>query len=241
VLVFDGWVEYPYSQTMFAAWQAGAMYDAPTIEARDVNGKWRTVIEQFGYMAGMPRQASLPLSGDRLPAGCRQLRISSNLEIYFDRIRIVTSEPCQQVLTCVARLVAADVAEVGFARRSTFDQRRPFYDYQQRAPFWDTRHMAGFYSSFGPVLPLVASVDDASAIIGPGEEIRLRFEQPAEPPEAGWVRRYVLELDGWTKDMDLYTKDGETLEPIPARIPDRPALGREELHRQFNQRFRLGR
>ena len=28
------WIEYPYSQTMFASWQAGASWDAPTLEAR---------------------------------------------------------------------------------------------------------------------------------------------------------------------------------------------------------------
>ncbi|MCA9290496.1 MAG: VCBS repeat-containing protein, partial [Phycisphaerales bacterium] len=44
VLVVDGWVEYPYSQTMFAAWQAGASYDAPTIEARGSDGRWVTVL-----------------------------------------------------------------------------------------------------------------------------------------------------------------------------------------------------
>ena len=40
VLAVDGWVEYPYSQTVFAAWQAGEEYSAPTLEARDAYGVW---------------------------------------------------------------------------------------------------------------------------------------------------------------------------------------------------------
>jgi hypothetical protein len=61
VLIADGWVEYPYSQTNFAAWQAGADYRAPTLEARGADGRWSLVSEQFGYPAGMPRQMALPL------------------------------------------------------------------------------------------------------------------------------------------------------------------------------------
>ncbi|MCP4040683.1 MAG: tetratricopeptide repeat protein, partial [Gammaproteobacteria bacterium] len=61
MLVADGWVEYPYSQTMFAAWQAEAEFAAPTLEARGEDGAWHTVMEQFGYPAGMPRRMSVPL------------------------------------------------------------------------------------------------------------------------------------------------------------------------------------
>ena len=80
VLVIDGWVEYPYSQTMFAAWQAGADYTAPTLEARDAGGQWHTVLEQFGYPAGMPRRMSVPLAS--LPAGslsAAELTLSTRL------------------------------------------------------------------------------------------------------------------------------------------------------------------
>ena len=61
VLIADGWVEYPYSQTNFAAWQASADYRAPSLEARGADGSWTLIFEQFGYPAGMPRQMALPL------------------------------------------------------------------------------------------------------------------------------------------------------------------------------------
>ena len=67
VLMIDGWVEYPYSQTMFAAWQANADINAPSLDVRDANGNWQTLLEQFGYPAGMPRRMALPL--EKLPEG----------------------------------------------------------------------------------------------------------------------------------------------------------------------------
>ena len=93
-LLMDGWVEYPYAQTMFAAWQASATYEAPTLEARDATGAWRIVQEQFGYPAGMPRTAAYPL--DALPEGCDALRLRTNQEMYWDRLRVVVGEPAAE-------------------------------------------------------------------------------------------------------------------------------------------------
>ena len=63
--------------------------------------------------------------------------------------------------------------------------------------------------------PLVANTDDALAIIGPGEEIHLEFAALDGPPPTGWTRRLVLESNGWCKDMDLFTHEGETVGPMP--------------------------
>lgn len=240
VLVFDGWVEYPYSQTMFAAWQAKATFDAPTIEAQDEQGEWHTVVEQFGYMAGMPRRSAFPLPVEKLPAGCTTLRITSNIEIYWDRISIARQEECDQVRKTNLPLTSATVNEAGFAKRHTFSQRRPYYDYNRRDPFWDTRHMTGNYTKFGDALPLVQAVDDASAIFGPGEEVRLSYLATLDDIPNGWTRRFVLETNGWAKDKDLFTRDGDTLAPIPIRPSSKDDSQRNLLHQRFNRRFRVG-
>jgi len=234
-LVIDGWVEYPYSQTMFAAWQAGADYRAPTLSARGADGRWRVVIEQFGYPAGMPRRMSLPMAG--LPGGTTALRLTTNQEIYWDRIAVVGAEPCPAARRHVIQAASARLARTGFAERTTGPQRLPSYDYDRRAPVRDTRHQAGFYTAIGPMAELIAETDDVVAIFGPGEEIDLAFPAPPPPP-AGTTRRFVLEADGWCKDMDLFTRDGETIEPLPARgAPTR----RSDLHERFNTRYESGR
>ena len=241
VLLFDGWIEYPYSQTMFAAWQANASFDAPTLEAKDNNGIWEVVAEQFGYMAGMPRRSAFPIPAEKLPVGTRELRLTCNIELYWDRISIVYDELCRGANQIQLRLTSARIAEPGYATRTTLNQRRPHYDYARRTPLSDCRHMTGFYSSFGDVLPLVQSIDDASAIIGPGEEVRLSFSMPTsniEHDESN--RRFVLELNGWAKDKDLYTRDGDTVGPLPVRDDSADTKTRDEIHKRFNRRFRTG-
>ena len=236
VLVVDGWVEYPYSQTRFAAWQAAAHYDAPSLDYQGPDGQWHVLSEQFGYPAGMPRRMSLPLTG--LPSGVTRLRLRTNQEIYWDRLAVAYTEPSTEARRQPLPLHSASVRESGFPLRTSGAQRQPDYDYRNRAPLWDTRHMAGFYTAFGRMDELVAHADDAVAIIGPGEEIHLEFEAPGSPPAPGWSRILVLETNGWAKDMDLFTHSGETLSPLPTT--GKPDTARELLHARFNTRYRSG-
>ncbi|HEY7117782.1 MAG TPA: FG-GAP-like repeat-containing protein [Tepidisphaeraceae bacterium] len=242
MLLIDGWIEYPYSQTMFAAWQAGVAYQAPTLEARAADGRWVKVLDQFGYPAGMPRQMSIPIPRDQLPAGTRELRLRTNQEIYWDRIAIAWAEPCPQARPIAAPLARATLVESGFPLRQALGHHRPAYDYSRRAPLWDVAHQDGFYTAFGPVEALLRSTDDALAIFGPGEEVDLAFTVPEAPAPSGFTRHWVLSLSGWCKDRDLYTKDGDTLEPLPHRSAATAddLRRRDELHRRFNTRYRSG-
>jgi hypothetical protein len=235
LLVADGWIEYPYSQTMFAAWQAKAAYRAPTLEAKGADGRWRVVLKEFGYPAGMPRRMAVPLPA--LPRGTRALRLTTNQEIYWDRLAIAWAEP-RAVAARELPLARARLQRVGFPRRTTGPQQQPDYDYARRDPLWDTRVQSGRYTAFGDAAPLVAAHDDALAILGPGDELHLEFEGlPSLTP--GNTRRYVLETRGWAKDMDLYTRDGETVGPLPTT--GKNTENRDALHRQFNTRFASGR
>ena len=49
------------------------------------------------------------------------------------------------------------------------------------------------------------------------------------------TRFYVLEIDGWCKDMDRFTKDGQTVAPMPSAGKD-PAIP-EKLHEEYNTRY----
>jgi hypothetical protein len=237
MLVIDGWVEYPYSQTLFAAWQAGAHYRAPSLDYQGADGRWHTLLEQFGYPAGMPRRMSVPLAG--LPPGVTRLRLRTNQEIYWDRIAVAYAETPPELKRRSLPLRAARVRAGGFPLRTTGEQRLPHYDYGRRLPLWDTRHQAGFYTEFGAAQALVAELDDALAIFGPGEEIHLEFDAPGSPPPAGWSRTLVFESNGWAKDMDLFTKDGDTLGPLPSL--GAASERRDRLHAQLNTRYRSGR
>jgi len=235
VLLVDGWVEYPYAQTVFGAWQAGAAYEAPTLEARDASGRWHEVAREFGYPAGMPRQMAFPLPP--LPRGTTALRLRTSQEIYWDRIAIVYAEPAPEARRQVLSLRSAELQAGGFQRRTTGPQRAPHYDDERRTPLGDTRHPRGWYTEFGSIEPLVAEEDAAVAIFGPGEEVTVAFEAPGAGAPEGWTRWFVLEARGWCKDMDLYTKDGETIEPLPGE----DTAARRQLHPRFNTRYAGGR
>ena len=47
--------------------------------------------------------------------------------------------------------------------------------------------------------------------IGPGEGVEITFQ----PPSGGDDIRWILDVNGWCKDRDLFTRTGETLAPIP--------------------------
>lgn len=240
VLMADGWVEYPYSQTVFAAWQAGLAYESVSLDARTEDGLWHRVYPGFGYPAGMPRVMALPLDG--LPTGTVGLRLSTNQEVYWDRIRVVYEEsPPPALVHTVMAPVVARLAKTGFARRTTAAQRLPHYDYALREAFWDARYLDGFYTRLGPVGPLVETTDDAVVVLGSGEEVHLEFDAPAGAAD-GSTRRFVLEARGWAKDMDLFTGDGGRVGPLPRRIQGDPDLDarREALHERMNVRFQSG-
>ena len=239
VLVADGWVEYPYSQTVFAAWQAGLRYRPASLEARGRDGEWHMVAPEFGYPAGMPRTMALPLPD--LPAGTDALRLSSNMEIYWDRLRVVIEEPLPIAMPPALRPVAARVGRTGFAKRTTAPQRVPHYDYAARAPYWDAKYQRGFYTAFGDATQLVADTDSTVAIIGSGEEVHLEF-RAGLPPAAGDHRFFVIEFRGWAKDMDLYTQHGDTVTPLPVLEDTGPDVleRRARLHARYNVRFQSG-
>jgi len=236
VLLIDGWIEYPYSQTMFAAWQAGVHYLAPSLDVSGEDGKWHTLLDQFGYPAGMPRRMSMPLG--KLPDGTTRLRLRTNQEIYWDRIAIAFAETPPQMEHHSFPLESAKLRAIGFPLRTTAEQRLPHYDYDRSPPFWDTRHMAGLYTEFGDATALVEAQDDAVAIIGPGEEVKIAFRDDAGPVREGWTRTFVFESFGWAKDMDLYTLDGSTVGPLPSSGKD--SVKRDQLHGKFNTRYHSG-
>ena len=240
VLLVEGWVEFPYSQTVFAASQSGKTYSPPTLEIGFEDGRWETLIESFGYPAGMPKQMTLPLND--LPEGVIRLRLSTNMEVYWDLVQVVYENPSAEISHQRIEPSHGKVLRSGFAERSTYSQRVPYYDYDNRSPYWDAKYAKGLYSRTGDVLELIQATDSAVAVIGSGEEIHLQFSASLDEPVEGFNRYYVLDFRGWAKDMDLYTEDGEIVEPLPnlSSLSDAESKRRDQLHAKYNTRFESG-
>lgn len=244
ILLMDGWIEYPYCSTTFAMWQARASTSPPTFEALDpATGLWITLVKEYGYPAGMPRETAFPISKTSLPKNCTTLRIVTDQELYVDRCRMIWSQVCPQAIERTLPLRSAVVRESGFAKRIPAAQRCPMYDYATRIPLWDCRKQAGWYTATGvDCSPLVTAIDDAVAIFGAGEEVRLTFDAAQPALATNWTRAFVLDLNGWCKDMDFYTGNGATVAPLPMRDTSSvPSPDRAVLHERFNTRYEAGR
>jgi len=243
VLFLHGWVEYGYSSTNYAARQAGMAMSAPTIEVLR-EGQWQTLFREVGYPAGINHMMTLEVTGKLLPSD-RLIRISSNMELYWDRIFLAPILDSSQFACREVSLTSADLHYLGYPQEYTPDGSHPnLYDYGNidRAAGW--KIMTGGYTRFGEVTELLQEADDRFAIMGRGEELTLRFDVDAFGPiPAGCTRSFILKTDSFCKDMDLYTAFPDTVEPLPfhgmsgypysagERYPD------DEVHWEYLSKF----
>jgi len=217
-LFISGYLEYPYSQTAYAASQARVGWEPIRIERRQPDGSWEVIVADAGAFGGMARTMTVDLTGRLGGTNCH-LRLTSNLEIYYDRVFLAQDLGQDRVHTRKVPLSGAELRRLGFPREVSPDARMPLvYDYEQRdatAPFHVLR---GAYTRHGPVDELLDAFDDRYVLVGPGDEIALKFQSSALPRlERDMVRSFILVSHAYCKDMDLYTATPQTLEPLPFR------------------------
>ena len=90
-LLAHGEIEYFTANSMYAAAQSKLEPMAPYVEALGADGKWKRVMDDMGFPAGGPRTMTADLSG-KLPRGTRKIRITTNLQIYWDSILVSRTE-----------------------------------------------------------------------------------------------------------------------------------------------------
>lgn len=213
VLFLHGWVEYGYSSTNFAAAQAGLRLEAPSIDVWRA-GQWAELFHEAGYPAGLQHWMTVDLTG-KLRPGDRRLRIRSNMELYWDCAFVapVATLPKPQEIAAAS----ADVHFFGYPREYSPDGQQPnLYDYSNVDRFVPWKVMPGSYTRYGEVAELLDRADDCYVIMGPGDELTLRFPAAAfGPVRPGWRRTFILKTDSFCKDMDLYTACGDSVAPLP--------------------------
>ena len=225
-LLMHGEIEYFSATSMYAADQAHLRPFAPYVEAQVADssprkngaGKWLRVADDIGFPAGGARTMTADLTG-KLPVGTRRIRITTNLQIYWDNILISRTGQDQTArLTCVP-LARADLGFHGFPLK--IEDQPPGnvkYIYEKTSATGPYTRPAGAYTRYGDVRPLLESIDDKFAVFGSGDEIALDFD-PATLPALprGWVRDYFFIANGYEKDMDFYAYRGDTVDPLPFR------------------------
>ncbi|MEJ2703952.1 MAG: ASPIC/UnbV domain-containing protein, partial [Sedimentisphaerales bacterium] len=236
VLFLEGWVEYPYSSTNFASSQADLSPQAPSIHVfRD--GRWVELFHEVGYPAGIRHMMTLDVTGKVLPSD-RRIRISSNMELYWDRIFIapVLNEAGLRVREVAVK--SADLHFLGYPQEYSPDGRLPtLYDYGNVDRSIPWKMMKGNYTRYGQVAELLDKADDCYVVMGRGEEITLRFSEDAfGPTPEGYRRSFILKTDSYCKDMDLYSAYPDTVEPLPFHAMSTYPYGADEKYPDDDKR-----
>jgi tetratricopeptide (TPR) repeat protein len=234
-LLLHGYIEYFTATGMFAAHQAGIDPVAPYVEALS-NGRWQRVIDDMGFPAGLPRTAVADLTA-HLPPGTQRIRITTNLQIYWDQI-LVDRTAEQPVLALEVPLTSARLRFRGYPRAVEFSSPGDLtYIYEDTSATGPYVHQIGAYTRFGDVRKLLTTADDKFVVFGSGEEVALEFDPSSLPPvRARWKRDYFFFADGYEKDMDFYAADFLTVEPLPFQAmhvypsPDRGNYPLDEKH-----------
>ncbi len=223
ILCLAGWVEYPYSQTNYAAATAGVPLKTPVLERRKPDGSWEVIEPNPGYPAGLPRMMTVDLSGKLTGPSC-VLRIRTNMECYWDQAFVAIREDRADLKVCSLPVARAQLGYRGYTREVSPDGKLPLlYDYEYIDPAPLAR-LEGKLTRYGDVAPLLNADDDQLCLVGPGDEVRLEFDGSALPElPQGWTRSYVLRSYGYCKDADPFTKTSDTVGPLPYKgMPSYP-------------------
>ena len=235
VLLLTGWTDYAFSSDNVAASQQGLALSLPVVQVKDAHGTWTTVLDNVGFPVGRPQTLVVDLTG-RFLSQSREVRVMTNMRIYWDQVRVAARVDTPVRLTRLDPL-AADLRWRGFSAEATAGE--PYtYDYARVATTAPWMTPAGRYTREGDVRPLLRAVDDMFVIARPGDELAIAFDARGIRG-----RTFLLYADGFSKEMNPRSAVPDTVGPLPfhgmtgypyssaERYPD------SRHHREYQRRY----
>ena len=242
-LVAQGWIHPTDSSVNVAIGQGSHVPPhGLSLSVLDTTGQFRVVQPNLGFPAGKDKTVLVDLSKVFVPGAPRRIRLSTNLEIYWDRIGWAVGQSGISIEPRTLPLLSAMLRDRGFSvigQRSPSSPERPRYAISGTAARW--LDLEGFYTRFGDVRELLTRVDDRYVIMNAGDELALQFPAAA-PPAPGFVRDFIVVSDGWVKDGDYNTTFSRTVLPLPTHATGRYAtppgrLQDDPVYRAHEQDF----
>ncbi|MGI9105412.1 MAG: FG-GAP-like repeat-containing protein [Pyrinomonadaceae bacterium] len=244
LLLLTGWTDYAFSSDNVAAAQRGLSLQPPALQVKDRRGRWRTVIADIGIPVGRPQTIVVDLTGKFLSRN-REVRIVTNMRIYWDQILVDTSNGAFPTELTRLDTVRADLRWRGFSAQMSPDGREPYgYDYLRVSLLSPWKEFTGRYTREGDVRELVRKVDDMFVVSRPGDELSIAFDAAALAPlPRGWTRTFLLYADGYSKEMDINSASPDEVAPLPFhgmreypyRWPE--AYPRSKAHLDYLERY----
>ncbi len=216
LLLLTGWTDYAFSSDNVAASQGGLTMQPPALQVKDRDGKWRTVVENIGFPVGRPQTIVVDLTGKFLSAS-REVRIVTNMRIYWDRILVGTGDAAPRLNLTRLDPAKAELRWRGFSAELKPDGQEPeIYDYERVSTASPWKAFTGSYTRTGDVRELLTKTDDLFVVSKPGDEIALSFDASALPPlPDGWTRTFLLYADGFSKEMNIHSASPDEVAPLP--------------------------
>ena len=168
----------------------------------------------MGFPVGRPQTIVVDLRG-RLEPGEREIRIQTNMRIFWDQIQVGTPS---QAAPRVSRIdpVVADLGWRGFSAEKTSEGEPLTYDYHAVTAVSPWKVPVGRYTREGDVRELLRTRDDLFVISKPGDQIALSFDVASLPAlPQGWTRTLMLYAYGYSKEMNIRSASPDTVEPLP--------------------------
>jgi hypothetical protein len=214
-LIAQGWI-HPTDSSINVAISQGSQVrpHGLALSIADAAGRFEVARADLGFPAGKNKTILIDLSGVFENSGPRRARLSTNMEIFWDRIGWAVGRPDASVSSQRIALESAELRYRGYSRTDHVNPggpEVPRYAVEGTTPRW--RDLEGYYTRFGDVRDLLLGVDDRYVIMNAGDELLLRFREA--PARAGAVRDFVMITDGWEKDGDLNTTFSKTVLPLP--------------------------
>ena len=245
VLVLNGWVDWADGSTFLQAAQTGHPLASPSLQVKDADGNWKTVIEDMGMPSGKTKTIVVDLTGKFLSAS-REVRILTNMCVYWDEIFLGEDSSVPDARITRLDAGAAQLRFRGFSRIQVDPQRlQPeAFDYSAVSPLSNWNPTPGRYTRHGDVRELVQRADDQLVVMGSGDELQLVYPAGALPAlPAGWARDFLLLVDGWAKDADANTAFSQNVEPLPFHgmssypYPAGEAFPTDSVHNHYRQEY----
>ncbi len=231
-LVGQGWI-HPTDSSVNVALGQGSRPQPQglALSVADASGRFHEVRQGLGFPAGKDKTILIDLAGLFPAKAKRRLRLSSNLEIYWDRLGWAVGRPDLKLEPRRVLLRSAELRPRGYSvteQASASSPERPRYVLAGTAPRW--RDLEGYHTRFGDVKDLLRAVDDRYVILNAGDELRFRFAA-VEAAAPGQQRDFIVIGDGWVKDGDYNTAFSRTVLPLPTHATgryDRPPTRLED-------------
>ncbi len=217
LLLLNGWVDWADGSTFLGASQEskdGLVF--PRIEVKGLDGKWKVAVADMGIPAGKPKTIVVELPATISRKGAT-IRIVTNLALYWDEVFTASNENFEGTISTL-HAVDAVTKFRGFSKAIIHPQRlqpeRFLYFPSSPVSMWN--QTPGLYTRYGDVRELLNNPDDRFVIMGSGDELQLQFNANSLPALApGFVRSFLLKVDGWAKDRDANTAFSQSVEPLP--------------------------